>query len=279
MAKRAKLDEHGGNVPEDYQRLEVWQKWPKPRRLVTGVTYREQAFLDLIGPRRPGGYCQAERVTLEREPSNEHDDNAIRVVLKGQHIGYIARDVAATLATAMDEQDLLAFDVPALIVGGSTSSFRKEFGCWPWLWKAFETDMRIGRHGDIEELKPYGTMWTWYTSWTSSNPPNDEPDFSRHRDEDDEDDDDLDDDDDELPAVSVARDPRLKRNRNFFDNLQIVSHAVAKLDAKANGQAEPTKEQLAGYEAHSWRNAIGCAALVVLTIIYLWLMFARTLQN
>lgn len=277
MAKRAKLDEDGGNVPEDYQRLKVWQKWPKPRRLVTGTSYREQAFLDLIGPRRLGGYCQAERVTLEREPGNEHDDNAIRIVLKGQHIGYIAREVAATLATAMDEQDLLAFDVPALIVGGSTSSFRHEFGCWPWLWKAFETDMRIGRHGDIEELKPYTRLWTWYTSWDSNEPPDNEPNLSCRDDEDD--DDDFDDFDDELTKVTVARDSRLKRNRNFFENLQIVSHAVAKLDAKANGQAEPTKEQLAAYESHSWRNAIGCAALVVLAIVYLWLMFARTVQN
>ena len=258
MAKRAKLDEHGGNVPEDWQCCAVWQKWHKPRQLVRGTSYREQAFLDLIGPRRPGGYCQAERVTLEREPNNEHDENAIRVLLRGQHIGYIAREVAATLATAMDEQDLLAFDVPALIVGGSSSSNRKEFGCWPWLWRAFDTKMRIGRHGAIEELKPYGTMWSWYMKWTGATPPSDEPEFWERDDEDDDDEIDL--DDDELPAATVASAPGLNSNQNFLENL-FGKPAVAPDPQKETDQKPP-----------------GCCLIVVL-LFWVWLILAFALSK
>ena len=47
-------------------------------------------------------------VALVREPDNEHDENAIKVVVakgsyKGLHIGYVPRGIAAELAPKMDE--------------------------------------------------------------------------------------------------------------------------------------------------------------------------------
>jgi hypothetical protein len=50
--------------------------------------------------------------TLEREPDNEHDPNAVRVIViekpwrkahGGLHVGYIARATASVIAPRMDE--------------------------------------------------------------------------------------------------------------------------------------------------------------------------------
>lgn len=41
-------------------------------------------------------------LTLEREPSNPRDKNAIKVIFKGFHLGYVQKEVAVTLAKTMD---------------------------------------------------------------------------------------------------------------------------------------------------------------------------------
>ncbi|MEE1877824.1 HIRAN domain-containing protein [Altererythrobacter litoralis] len=43
-----------------------------------------------------------DRVTLEREPDNPRDPNAVAVVWKGYDIGYLPREDASTLASALD---------------------------------------------------------------------------------------------------------------------------------------------------------------------------------
>jgi hypothetical protein len=65
-------------------------------------------------PRKAG-----QQVTLEREPNNKHDKNAIKVILQppsGQ-IGHVPKDTAKWLALLMDENRIrvtaeLAFDAP-----------------------------------------------------------------------------------------------------------------------------------------------------------------------
>jgi hypothetical protein len=51
-------------------------------------------------------------VLLEREPANEHDENAVKVIiaqnyslkaLRGIHLGYLRREVAAMIAPKLDE--------------------------------------------------------------------------------------------------------------------------------------------------------------------------------
>lgn len=44
-----------------------------------------------------------DKLDLEREPDNEHDAYAIKVLQNDTHICYIARDVAAFMATYLDE--------------------------------------------------------------------------------------------------------------------------------------------------------------------------------
>lgn len=44
-----------------------------------------------------------ERIRLERDPNNPHDANAVKVLNeKGEHIGFISKDLARKLAAKMD---------------------------------------------------------------------------------------------------------------------------------------------------------------------------------
>lgn len=50
-------------------------------------------------------------VTVQREPKNKHDENAIKVVISegkftGLHIGYIPRSTAAVMAPALDKREI-----------------------------------------------------------------------------------------------------------------------------------------------------------------------------
>ncbi len=43
-----------------------------------------------------------EAVELEREPDNPYDENAIKVIAHGEHIGYVAKEDAVEIASIMD---------------------------------------------------------------------------------------------------------------------------------------------------------------------------------
>jgi hypothetical protein len=45
-------------------------------------------------------------VTLEREPDNQYDANAIKVLADDQHIGYVPKTSNTVLAMLMDQDDL-----------------------------------------------------------------------------------------------------------------------------------------------------------------------------
>lgn len=44
------------------------------------------------------------QVTIEREPSNQYDPNAIKVLVDGRQIGYIGKDFSGILAPMMDNE-------------------------------------------------------------------------------------------------------------------------------------------------------------------------------
>ena len=46
-------------------------------------------------------------VMLEREPENQHDANAVKVILQDRHIGYVRRDQAIGLAIQMDKNNIV----------------------------------------------------------------------------------------------------------------------------------------------------------------------------
>lgn len=82
---------------------------------VRGVAYYEDGMA--AADPKPG-----EPVTLQREPNNQFDKNAIAVVSHGQRIGYINKGMAARMAKRMDAGEDLAAIVmqtgPLKIVAG-----------------------------------------------------------------------------------------------------------------------------------------------------------------
>jgi len=83
---------------------------------VVGVTYenRQQVVRQLT----PG-----ETVWLRREPHNQFDPNAIRVErANGQQIGYIAKELARSLAAPLDRCGGAVSATVTVIVGGQYSS-------------------------------------------------------------------------------------------------------------------------------------------------------------
>lgn len=65
--------------------------------------------------------------TLEREPNNPHDPNAVRVLMVGDFIGYIPADASAHVAALLDHGAIT--DVRARIVGGPCKYYDSEEGC------------------------------------------------------------------------------------------------------------------------------------------------------
>lgn len=69
---------------------------------MVGVYYRLPTYeIRKLQDRLPIG------VWLQREKSNSHDPNAIKVMGEGRHIGYLSRQVAAEIAPRMDRGEFM----------------------------------------------------------------------------------------------------------------------------------------------------------------------------
>lgn len=68
---------------------------------VVGMFFREREGVPakaIVGNMLPGAELQ-----LEREPDNQYDAYAIKVLASGEHIGYIEKEHAAFIAPDMDD--------------------------------------------------------------------------------------------------------------------------------------------------------------------------------
>ena len=65
---------------------------------VVGMHFRPEGAKQIAASLEPG-----DSVTLQREPGNPHDENAIMVLVEDFHIGYIEREDAAWIAPHADE--------------------------------------------------------------------------------------------------------------------------------------------------------------------------------
>ena len=85
---------------------------------VVGESYRQDALEMLAGPKDADGKRRLVGVTLRCEPDNEFDANAIRVEAMGQHVGYVARNMAVVLASAIRRRAGGVLEARGVIVGG-----------------------------------------------------------------------------------------------------------------------------------------------------------------
>lgn len=67
--------------------------------ILRGVNFRPPSAREIVTNLEEGT-----KLTLEREPDNQHDSNAIRVIEpnSGEWIGFVAKEIAAELAPLMD---------------------------------------------------------------------------------------------------------------------------------------------------------------------------------
>lgn len=68
---------------------------------VVGVKYRGKEAQEAFRQAQPG-----EPVELVRDPGNPHDPNAIKVVYRGLHVGFVPARLARSLAKTMDAAEL-----------------------------------------------------------------------------------------------------------------------------------------------------------------------------
>lgn len=112
---------------------------------VKGTSFRQEVLEQIAGPKEEVGKHFRVGVTLRCEPSNPHDQNAIRVEIMGQHIGYVDRDEAALFAPALAPYGGV-LEAQGLIVGGwRNDDSEGHFGCRVWL--SSRDSARMGLEG------------------------------------------------------------------------------------------------------------------------------------
>jgi len=101
---------------------------------IVGESYRQDALRAIAGPKEPDGKELAVGATLRCEPSNAYDPNAIRVEVMGQLLGYVAREQALLLASAISRTHAGCIEVRGLIVGGwRDGASEGSYGIRVWL--------------------------------------------------------------------------------------------------------------------------------------------------
>lgn len=66
---------------------------------LVGMRFRGQLAVEAVNTIKTGDTIQ-----LQREPDNKFDPNAIKVLLRGVFVAYVAKGAAAHIATHMDQQ-------------------------------------------------------------------------------------------------------------------------------------------------------------------------------
>lgn len=95
----------------------VWKRASFPFEAVGESNYRA-AFVSICGKRTADGHDAEFDALLEPEPTNRFDKNAIKVMIKGQTVGYLPRDQAVRVGEQMREAGFSALRCKARIQGG-----------------------------------------------------------------------------------------------------------------------------------------------------------------
>jgi len=68
---------------------------------VAGVSHYQEELLALVGETGAGRVRHQSSATLEPEPDNPHDPEAVKVLLEGRHVGYMSREDARRYGPAV----------------------------------------------------------------------------------------------------------------------------------------------------------------------------------
>jgi hypothetical protein len=126
------------------------------RNVVRGESHYRAALRRLTGNPRRAGYLIPVEVTFIREPTDQYDRNAFRVEVAGEHVGYLAREIAATIAKQADKARCSNFSVCGVLRGGSIEA--RDVGVHAWLGRRRSPGLKIEvvDEGGIVEWPPSG---------------------------------------------------------------------------------------------------------------------------
>ncbi len=85
---------------------------------VVGESHYQAALSSICGGKIADGHDVEIRADLVRDPHNAHDPNAVKVMIGGQQVGWLGRDLAASMARIMDGRGVTSVGCDALIGGG-----------------------------------------------------------------------------------------------------------------------------------------------------------------
>lgn len=85
---------------------------------IVGASKFQNELSAIAGGKTEDGHEFECKATLEREPGNPHDSNAVAVYIKERKVGYLSRDHARRLSAILDSKNLDGGIAKALIVGG-----------------------------------------------------------------------------------------------------------------------------------------------------------------
>lgn len=112
----------------------VWSRSTWGNQEVAGESYREKSCRTLLPKSLPSdGVEQTEVAILVREPANRHDRNAVRVEIRGEHVGYLPREDARRYRAILD----------FMASRGSAAQVDAR------IWARPEVDYVVDRRGDL----------------------------------------------------------------------------------------------------------------------------------
>ncbi|MFF1877499.1 HIRAN domain-containing protein [Leifsonia sp. NPDC058230] len=89
----------GDTLPATQQAVAIGSGWPDIE--VEGEAYRRAEVSRLfLGIGRAEGGVTMQQAQLVPEPTNQYDRNAVKVVIRGEHVGYVPADFSARVASA-----------------------------------------------------------------------------------------------------------------------------------------------------------------------------------
>jgi hypothetical protein len=100
--------------------VEVWE--------IVGESFYQEALSKIAGPKHLVSKSEHVGVTLRCDPTNEHDENAIRVEVMGFQVGSVCRQTAATLSPAIQRSFGGILEGRGVIVGGWLDDGRDDLG-------------------------------------------------------------------------------------------------------------------------------------------------------
>lgn len=119
------------------QPFDVWVRHTWCNQEVAGESFYAKAWRPFFPRKLPtAGVELDERALLIREPANRHDRNAVRIEIRGQHVGHLPAEDAARYRAILDH----------LVVQGFAARAHAR------LWAGPEIEYQYDRRGDMREV-------------------------------------------------------------------------------------------------------------------------------